>query len=170
MKKYLLILIFLLVASVAFAQKVETKVLYSYDLWEQTYTLIEYKQDNSCRLLLSMNDNKTNTTSRYDEKYPTTFYIWSKWYTNPNSSEYKNIIQECKDFFYHGMLLIYLKTMKDVCDIAPCCTLLNYKLATHNYKDYIHVEYECTDLKQLFDVAWYYHGSGRGATLKKYAK
>ena len=80
-------------------------------------------------------------------------------------------IEVSKEFFDKSMVLVYLADMKDICDIAPCCELENYSVQqSENGSKYIHIEYDCTDLNLLFEIAGIYNAKGRAYALEKYVK
>ena len=123
-------------------------------MYGQSFELVELSDDDGCILCLIMSDNKnTNRTgvTFYDSDLPTTYYIFSNFFTNP--SEYSKAIEVSKEFFDKSMVLVYLADMKDICDIAPCCELENYSVQqSENGSKYIHIEYDCTDLNLLFEI------------------
>ena len=166
-----ILLAFVLAVSVS-AQDFQTKTLYRTGVYGQTFELVELSDDEGCILCLIMADNKnTNRTgvTFYDSELPTTFYIFSKIFTN--TKEYSKAIDSCKEFFDKSMVLVYLADMKDICDIAPCCELKNYSVQkSENGTKYIHIEYNCLDLEKLFEIAGVYNAKSRGYALEKYAK
>ena len=166
-----ILLAFVLSVSLS-AQDFQTKTLYRTGVYGQTFELVELSNDEGCILCLIMSDNKnTNRTgvTFYDSELPTTFYIFSKFFTN--SKEYSKAIDSCKEFFDKSMVLVYLADMKDICDIAPCCKLENYSVQqSENGTKYIHIEYDCSDLEQLFKMAGEYNHRGRAYVLEKYVK
>lgn len=124
MKKIIIAFLALLATSNSFAQNIQTKTLYRTGVYGQTFELVELSDDDGCILCLIMSDNKkTNRTgvTFYDSDLPTTYYIFSNFFTNP--SEYSKAIEVSKEFFDKSMVLVYLADMKDICDIAPCCEL-----------------------------------------------
>ena len=154
------------------AQDFQTKTLYRTGVYGQTFELVELSDDDGCTLCLIMSDNKnTNRTgvTFYDSDLPTTYYIFSNFFTNP--SEYSKAIEASKAFFDKSMVLVYLADIKDICDIAPCCELENYSVQqSENGSKYIHIEYDCTDLNLLFEIAGMYNAKGRAYVLEKYVK
>lgn len=154
------------------AQSITSKTLHRSGVYGQSFELIEYTDGNKCQLLLFMSDNKnTNRTgvTFYDSSLPTVYYIRSKWFSNP--SEYSKAVERCKTFFDVDMNLIYLAEMKDICDIAPCCIAKNYCVKkTKNGQEYIFIEYDCSDLDLLFEIAARYNQKGRDYVLQKYVK
>ncbi|MBR1912025.1 MAG: hypothetical protein IJ828_06675 [Treponema sp.] len=100
MKKIFTLFLILLTACFSFAEDLSSKTLYRSGVYGQTFKLVEYTDGNKCRLLLYMADNKnTNKSSvtSYDSTLPTAYFIWSKWFTNPN--EYSKAIEASKSFF-----------------------------------------------------------------------
>ena len=172
MKKIIIAFLALLATSNSFAQNIQTKTLYRTSVYGQTFELVELSDDDGCILCLIMSDNKnTNITgvTFYDSDLPTTYYIFSNFFTNP--SEYSKAIEVSKEFFDKSMVLVYLADMKDICDIAPCCELENYSVQqSENGSKYIHIEYDCTDLNLLFEIAGMYNAKGRAYALEKYVK
>lgn len=172
MKKIIIAFLALLATTNSFAQNIQTKTLYHTGVYGQTFELVELSDDDGCILFLIMSDNKkTNRTgvTFYDSDLPTTYYIFSNFFTNP--SEYSKAIEVSKEFFDKSMVLVYLADMKDICDIAPCCELENYSVQqSENGSKYIHIEYDCTDLNLLFEIAGMYNAKGRAYTLEKYVK
>lgn len=172
MKKLFLIIIFFLITIFSFAQEIQSKLLYTTEIYGQTFELVELSDDDGCILCLIMSDNKkTNRTgvTFYDSDLPTTYYIFSNFFTNP--SEYSKAIEISKEFFDKSMVLVYLADMKDICDIAPCCELENYSVQqSENGSKYIHIQYYCTDLNLLFEIAGMYNAKGRAYALEKYVK
>ena len=172
MKKIIIAFLALLATSNSFAQNIQTKTLYRTGVYGQTFELVELSDDDGCILCLIMSDNKnTNRTgvTFYDSDLPTTYYIFSNFFTNP--SEYSKAIEVSKEFFDKSMVLVYLADMKDICDIAPCCELENYSVQqSENGSKYIHIEYDCTDLNLLFEIAGMYNATGRAYALEKYVK
>ena len=171
MKKHIFVFTFFLVAGLLFAKE-NTKTLHRRGVYGQSLELIEYSDGGNCRLLLFMSDNKdTNkfNVDTYDATLPTTYFIWSKWFTNP--SEYSSAIEASKEFFDVGLNYVPLADMKDICDIAPCCNLLQYKtVKAGNGKKYIHIEYDCSDLEKLFEIAIVYNAKSREYVMEKYGK
>ena len=165
--KKLFTLLFLSIG-VCFAQSYNTTILYQYNLWGQDFTLTEYSDGSKCRLLITMSDNLSKEVKTFDNNLPTTFYIWSKWFTNPG--EYSTNIEESKHFLYYGMALIYLKNMKDICDLAPFCKLLEYKIKKVNNKKQIVITFDCSDLLQFFTFAGQYNAIGRDYVIEQYCK
>lgn len=172
MKKIIIAFLALLATTNSFAQNIQTKTLYSTSVYGQSFELVELSDDDGCILCLIMSDNKnTNRTgvTFYDSDLPTTYYIFSHFFTNP--SEYSKAIEVSKEFFDKSMVLVYLADMKDICDIAPCCELENYSVQqSENGSKYIHIEYDCTDLNLLFEIAGMYNAKGRAYALEKYVK
>lgn len=172
MKKIIIAFLALLATTNSFAQNIQTKTLYRTGVYGQTFELVELSDDDGCILCLIMSDNKnTNRTgvTFYDSDLPTTYYIFSNFFTNP--SEYSKAIEASKEFFDKSMVLVYLADMKDICDIAPCCELKNYSVQqSENGSKYIHIEYDCTDLNLLFEIAGMYNAKGRAYALEKYVK
>lgn len=172
MKKIIIAFLALLATTNSFAQNIQTKTLYRTGVYGQTFELVELSDDDGCILCLIMSDNKnTNRTgvTFYDSDLPTTYYIFSNFFTNP--SEYSKAIEASKEFFDKSMVLVYLADMKDICDIAPCCELENYSVQqSENGSKYIHIEYDCTDLNLLFEIAGMYNAKGRAYALEKYVK
>lgn len=172
MKKIIIAFLALLATSNSFAQNIQTKTLYRTSVYGQTFELVELSDDDGCILCLIMSDNKnTNRTgvTFYDSDLPTTYYIFSNFFTNP--SEYSKAIEVSKEFFDKSMVLVYLADMKDICDIAPCCELENYSVQqSENGSKYIHIEYDCTDLNLLFEIAGMDNAKGRAYALEKYVK
>ena len=150
-------------------QKITSKTLYQTGIYGQTFELTEYTNGSKRQLLLFMSDNATKITDTYDSSMPTVYYIWSKWFSNP--SEYSKAVERCKTFFDVDMNLIYLAEMKDICDIASCCTSKEYSVKiTKNGQKYIFIEYDCSDLDLLFEIARFYNQKGRDYVLQKYVK
>lgn len=172
MKKIIIAFLALLATTNSFAQNIQTKTLYHTGVYGQSFELVELSDDDGCILCLIMSDNKnTNRTgvTFYDSDLPTTYYIFSNFFTNP--SEYSKAIEVSKEFFDKSMVLVYLTDMKDICDIAPCCELENYSVQqSENGSKYIHIEYACTDLNLLFEIAGMYNAKGRAYALEKYVK
>ncbi|MBP5452135.1 MAG: hypothetical protein J6Y16_07865 [Treponema sp.] len=149
------------------AQSTTSKTLYSSGVYGQSFYLYEYTDGNKCQLLLFMSDNGTKQTKTYDSSLPTVFYIWSKWFSSP--SEYSKAIELSKSFFDISMNFIFLAEMKDICDIAPCCTAKNYSVKkTNDGQKYICIEYDCSDLELLFEIASKYNQKGRNYVLENY--
>lgn len=172
MKKIIIAFLALLTTTNSFAQNIQTKTLYRTGVYGQTFELVELSDDDGFILCLIMSDNKkTNRTgvTFYDSDLPTTYYIFSNFFTNP--SEYSKAIEVSKEFFDKSMVLVYLADMKDICDIAPCCELENYSVQqSENGSKYIHIEYDCMDLNLLFEIAGMYNAKGRAYALEKYVK
>lgn len=165
MKKNIFILLFLIVTALSFGKDMSSTALYSCGVYGQSFELIEYSNGDERSLLLYMADNKTSITKTYDLDLPTVYFIRSKWVSN--SIEYSKMIDATENFFEHGMLLIYLSDMKDICDIAPCCKSVYYGVKESQSKEkYIHIEYECSDLELLFEIAFEYNHRGRAYVLK----
>ena len=69
------------------------------------------------------------------------------------------------------MNYISIDDIKDICDIAPCCKSLAYKSAkTKDDKQFIDIEYDCSDLNLLFEIAGEYNHRGREYVLEHYTK
>lgn len=169
MKKIISVLLFLAFTSVLFSQEFKQKTLYKDYMFEQTLAITEDSDGNRCRIKLFMSDNHTTQTRNFDSEYATVYSICSKWFSN--TSEYSNVVEASKEFLNHGMLLIYLADFKDICDIAPCCKSLNYRsVKTEDGMKFIFLEYECSDLEKLFEIAWAYHANGRMYALEKYPR
>ena len=144
-----------------------SKTLHQSGVYGQSFELVEFNDGSQYQLLLYMSDNKTKMTTTYDLSMRTVYYIHSKWFSN--SVEYSKTIEACKEFFDVSMNLIYLAEMKDICDIAPCCSLLNYKIAKDNNNEkYILIEFDCSNLELLFEIARLYNAKGRDYVLEKY--
>lgn len=168
MKKSFFFLTVLFITTFSFAQD-NSKTLYRTGVYGQSFELAEYTNGDKCQLLLFMSDNGTKITTTYDSELPTVYYIWSKWFTSP--SEYSKTIKRCKTFFDVDMNLIYLADMKDICDIAPCCKGKDYRVKkTKDGRKYIFIEYECSDLELLFEIATMYNAKGRDYVLNNYIK
>ena len=93
------VLLALLSSAVLSAQDFTTKTLYRTGVYGQTFELVELSDNDGCILCLIMSDNKkTNRTSVtfYDSDLPTTYYIFSNFFTNP--SEYSKAIEVSKEF------------------------------------------------------------------------
>ena len=169
MRKQIALLFVLLLASLSFAQSITSKTLHRSGVYGQTFELDEYSDGNKCQLLLFMSDNGTKITDTYDSSMPTMYYIWSKWFSSP--SEYSKAIERSKTFFDVDMNLIYLAEMKDICDIAPCCKAKDYRMKkTKDGRKYICIEYDCSDLELLFEIAARYNQKGRDYVLQNYVK
>ena len=171
MKKLFSFFVLLSVVGVLFAQEYKQKTLYKGGVYGQTFEITEYSDGNRCKIELFMSDNKNKNTQvqTFDSTYPTVYFIQSKWFSNP--SEYSNAVDASKEFLDVSMNLIYLADMKDICDIAPCCKSLDYSFAQgKNGKKYIRLEYECSDLEKLFEIASMYNAKGREYVLERYLK
>ncbi|WP_022932832.1 hypothetical protein [Treponema bryantii] len=99
MKKIIIAFLALLATTNSFAQNIQTKTLYRTGVYGQTFELVELSDDDGCILCLIMSDNKnTNRTgvTFYDSDLPTTYYIFSNFFTNP--SEYSKAIEASKAF------------------------------------------------------------------------
>ena len=170
MKKLFCVFIFFVIACVSFAQDFQSKVLHSSGVYGQSFELIELSDDEGCVLCLYMADNKdTNkfNLAFYDSEWPTEYCIYSKFFTNP--SEYSKAVEACKNFMDKSMNLIYLADMKDICDIAPCCELAEYNVVKFDDgTKCIHIEYDCSDLEKLFEIAARYNQKGRAYVMEKY--
>ena len=150
-------------------QKITSKTLYQSGVYGETFELAEYISGNKRHLLLFMSDNATKITNTYDDSMPTVYYIWSKCFINP--SEYSKAVERCKTFFDVDMNFISLAEMKDICDIAPCCESKEYSVKkTKDGQKYIYIEYDCSDLDLLFEIAGFYNQKGRDYVLQKYVK
>lgn len=168
MKKQIALL-FWIVALTAnlFAQSSTPKALYKSGVYGQTFYLYEYTDGNNCQLLLFMSDNGTKQTKTYDSSVATVYYVWSKWFSSP--SEYSESIELSKSFFDVSMNFVSLAEMKDICDIAPCCTTKNYSIReAKDGQKYICIEYDCSDLELLFEIASVYNRKSRAYVLEKY--
>lgn len=172
MKKLFTFFMLLFVMGFSFSEDITSKSLHRSGVYGQTFELVEYSDRNKCRLLLYMADNKNTNkygVTFYDSTLPTAYFIWSKWFTNP--SEYSKAIEASKTFFDVSMDLIYLADMKDICDIAPCCTSIHYGVSESRSKEkYIHIEYDCSDLELLFKIACAYNAKGRNYVMEHYLK
>ena len=119
-----------------------------------------------------MSDNKDTNKSgvrTYDSSLPTVYFIWSKWFTSP--SEYSSAIEASKQFFDASLNLVSLADMKDICDIAPCCKQLAYgTIKSKDGKKHINIEYECSDLQTLFEIAGEYNRKSREYVIEKYGR
>lgn len=171
MRKHIFILAFFLAAGFLFAQT-NSRTLHRSGVYGQTFELVEYTEGDSCRLLLFMSDNKDTNKSgvrTYDSALPTVYFIWSKWFTSPR--EYSGAIEASKLFFDVSLNLIPLADMKDICDIAPCCKQLTYgTIKSKDGKKYINIEYECSDLQTLFEIAVEYNRKSREYVIEKYGR
>ena len=169
MRKHVFILAFFLAAGLLFAQT-HSRTLHRSGVYGQTFELVEYTEGDSCRLLLFMSDNKDTNKSgvrTYDSALPTVYFIWSKWFTSP--SEYSGAIEASKQFFDASLNLVSLADMKDICDIAPCCSFVEYETAkSKDGKQYIHIEYVCSDLEKLFEIAGMYNRRSREYVIDTY--
>ena len=151
------------------SQELSSKDLYSGGVYGQTFMLTEDSDGKKSRLLLIMCDNKSTLTRNYDSELPTAFFIWSKWFSNP--SEYADAVESTKDFFNVSMNYVYLADMKDICDIASCCELKDYRIKkVEDNKECIFIEYVCSDLNLLFDIAYEYNRRGRAYILRNYVQ
>lgn len=175
MKKFLTFFMVLFIVEFCFAEN--NRTIYQSGVYGQSFYLVEYKDGDKCRLLLVMKDNKNSnemvkkgySLDFYDSKLPTNYYIWSKWFTNP--SEYSDAIQASEQFFDISLDFVYLKDLKDICDIASCCTSIYYGVSELNNKEkYIHIEYDCSDLELFFEIASMYTSKGRDYVMQKYSK
>ena len=165
MKKLLTLILIVFTAYFSFA---DGKTLYQSGVYGQTFELVEFSEENNCRLLLFMSDNKTNQTKTYDSSLPTVYSIWSKSFSSP--SEYSKAIASSKQFFNTTLNYVYLADIKDICDIAPCCQNLNYKIVDLKNGKHIFIEYECSDLDLFFEIASAYNAKGRDYVMQKYVK
>lgn len=148
---------------------VKSKLLYTTGVYGQTFKLLEKEGKNGKFLTLFMEDNKTNITTTYDLSLETVYYILSD--DISDSREYSKLIEASKSFFDNDMNLIYLADMKDICDIAPCCTKLDYCISENsNNEKYILIAYYCSDLPLLFEIARLYNAKGRDYVMQKYIK
>ena len=109
-------------------------------------------------------------TSRYDSRLPMEFLLFSDCFTD--HTEYARVIERCKVFLWTDMCFVYLKDMKDICDIAcmaGICTPLSY-CVKNNGKKHIEIAYDCTDLELLLEMAVRYHRDGRVYVFENYVK
>lgn len=167
MKKSFFIFIVLLISTFCFAEE-KSELLYSNDVYGQTFTLWEFSDETGAFLLLDMYDNKTNQTRTYDNELPTEFCIMTPVFTSP--SEYAKAVEKAKSFFYSTLNFIYLADMKDICDIAPCCECLDYSIDVDDNGKYISIGYFCDDLDLLDEIASAYNRRGRTYCLETYVE
>ena len=147
----------------------KSKLLYTTGVYGQTFNLFEKEGKNGKMLTLFMEDNKTSKTTTYDLALETVYFILSD--DISDSREYSRLVDASKSFFDYDMNLIYLADMKDICDIAPCCTRLNYCISeNNNHEKYILIAYYCSDLPLLFEIARLYNAKGRDYVMQKYIK
>ena len=160
----------LCIALITMLQTAVAELLYESGVYGQTFELCEETEGDKTRLNLLLMDNKTKQTRTYDAELPTAYLINSKWFTN--ASEYSKAVKACKNFCDHSLNLVYLADMKDICDIAPCCTPVSYRIAEKavGNKDWILIEYNCSNLDLLFEIAERYNQKGRVYVLREYAK
>lgn len=170
MKRLFALIFLLFLISFSFAQEITSKLLYRTGVYGQTFELAEYTDGNNCRLLLYMNDNMSKQVQTYDSSMQTVYCIWSEWFSSPG--EYSKAIEASKKFFDTDLNYIYLSDMKDICDIAPCCKSTDYRIKQWNNskQKYIYIEYECSDLELLFEIARFYNAKGRDYVFEKYIK
>ena len=168
MKKILTFFMILFVVGFSFGESKNSKTLYQGGVYGQSFELVEFSDGDNCRLLLFMSDNKTKQTKTYDQSMPTVYSIWSKQFSSPRV--YSNAIEASKNFFNTTMNYVYLADMKDICDLAPCCKSLNYKTIDLKNGKNIFIEYECSDLDLLFEIANAYNAKGRDYVMQKYLK
>ena len=168
----MLTILFLITINGLYAQTTTTKKIYNGGVYGQTFEITEYSDGNRCRLLITMSDNKNKNTQvqTFDSTLPTVYYIWSKWFSSPG--EYSKAVEASKNFFDYDLNLVYLADMKDICDIAPCCKSTDYRIKQWNNskQKYIYIEYECSDLELLFEIARFYNAKGRDYVFEKYIK
>lgn len=168
MKKIFTLLLIMLTSWLCFA---DGKTLYQGGVYGQSFELVEFTESDTCRLLLFMSDNKNTNKSGvtfYDSSLPTVYSIWSKPFSNP--SEYSKAVKSSKEFLDVTMNYVYLADIKDICDIAPCCKNLNYKVIDLENGKHIFIEYECSDLELFFEIARMYNFRGRDYVMQKYLK
>ncbi len=171
MKKRLIAIYCLLycITNLVVSQDLSSKQLYLGGVYGQTFELTEYSDGTKSRLLLFMADNKPTLISNYDSELPTVYFIWSKWFSNP--SEYVDAIEMSKDFFNLSLNYVSLADMKDICEIASCCELRDYRIKkTNDNKEFIFIEYVCSDLELLFKIAYEYNRRGRAYSLRNYVQ
>ena len=151
-------------------QKEKVESIYGSGVYGQTFVLFDRTKDGKHQLFMALADNKNTNKSNvkfYDSSLPTVFFIWSKWFTD--SAELSKAIKRCKDFFDYDLNYVYLADMKDICDIAPCCSLSNYEVSEDNtFGKHIQIEYGCTDLELLFKIADEYNRKDREYVMQKY--
>lgn len=172
MKKLFFLFTIFLFAGLSFAQEIEYKTLHTSSVYGQTFELIELSDDDGCLLCLRMSDNKNSNKNKitfYDSDLPTVYHIYSEFFTN--AKEYSRAVDACKEFMDKSLNLIYLADMKDICDIAPCSELVIYKVFQNEKGEkYIDIEYDCSDLQQLFEIAAKYNAKGRAYVMEKYSE
>lgn len=168
MKKSFFIFIALLISTFCFAEG-KSELLYSDDVYGQTFTLWEFSDETGASLWLFMYDNKTKQTRTYDSELPTEFCIITPVFTNP--SEYAKAVEKAKSFFNSTLNFVYLADMKDICDIAPCCDCFDYCIDIDNDDaKYISISYFCDDLDLLDEIANAYNRKGRVYCLETYVE
>lgn len=166
---FITVALFALVVFSISAENYQTKRLYHGGGFGETIELTEYSNGSECCLELFMTDDGSKYNNKFDPNLPTVCCIYSKWFSN--SAEYSNAINASKDFCGYAPSYFTLADMKDICDIAPCCKSDEYKIATaKNGKKYIYIEYECSDLELLFEIAKFYTKNGRDYVMEKYAR
>ena len=170
MKKSFLLLALLFLATFSFAQNIEQKQIYNGGVYGQTLQMFKYDDGNRVKLELFLMDNLTKQTKTYDPSIQTVYSIRSEWFTS--ASKYSKVESECEGFLDHTLNYVYLADLKDICDIAPCCKSTDYGVRKTNdgKQKFIYIEYECSDLPLLFEIANAYNSKSREYVLEHYAK
>ena len=153
----------LCIVGIACAYGEEWNELYTTGIFGQTFQLLDTDEDETS-LMISLCDNKSNRVQNYDPKLPTEYVIWSKNFEN--TKEYSKAIKACKEFFDKTLTYVYLSNMKDICDIAPCCFLVDYCIGKIGDTEVIRIMYDCDDLDLLFYIASIYTANGREYVLR----
>ena len=154
-------------AAVSFAQAAGYNLIYGSGVYGQSFGLYESDWDETY-LALVLRDNKTKQVNTYDDELPTVYFITSSLIRS--AKEYSNAVKACKNFIDSTLNYVSLAFLKDICDIAPCCERVDYRIEKDNQQEYILVKYNCSDFDLLREIAEYYNRKGRAATMRAYAK